>query len=590
LDIALLQGALMTSATCRSIRRDLLGIACCLLSGCTQVAVPKAETTTQPPWFADVTAEVGLDFTHDPGPIDGTYFMPQIMGSGAALFDFDNDGRLDIFLLQNGGPKSSSKNKLYHQQADGRFKDVSVGSGLEFAGHCMGVAVGDVNNDGLPDLYVSEYNGGRLFLNLGNGRFQEIQNSGIEPQIWGTAVSFLDYDRDGWLDLVVVNYVALDPSHPCTTPNGGGRDYCHPENFKATAARLYRNRGCDMNGNWLGFEDRTEAAGLARATGPGLGVLCADFNGDGWPDIFVANDSKANHLWLNQKDGTFVEQAIPCGLAFNGGGKPQANMGVAWGDIDGSGLPTLFVTHLNNEHHGLWKQGPRGLFQENAAGAGLTNAGWRGTGFGTVLADFDQDGSLDLALVNGRVFRTGAPTNPHWDAYHERNQLFTSDGAGKFRDISAHNPSLCGKPNVARGLAVGDFDGDGALDLLVTTIGGRARILRNVADKRGHWLMVRAVCSPPPSFPRGGNGRWRDAIGAEVRVLAGTRRWHNLVQPSQSYLCSNDPRVHFGLGAVDRVDGIEVLWPDGSAERFPCPNVDRVVEVQRGKGQSIRAK
>jgi enediyne biosynthesis protein E4 len=552
-----------------------------LIAGCTPApsAKPTEVRGSQPPWFMDVTQQVGLDFIHDPGPIDGSYFMPQIVGSGAALFDFDNDGRLDIYLLQNGGPRSPSKNRLFQQQPGGHFKDVSAGSGLDFAGYCMGVAVGDVNNDGLPDVYVSESMGGRLFLNRGHGRFEEVTASGIDKQIWGTAVSFLDFDRDGWLDLVIVNYVALDPTYPCNRSGGSGRDYCHPSNFNGTVTRLYRNRGNDTKGRWLGFEDRTDAAGLGRTIGAGLGVLCADFNGDGWPDIFVANDNKANHLWINQKNGTFREEAVQRNLAFNSGGEAQGNMGVAYGDVHGAGLPSLFITHLTFEFPGLWKQGPRGFFQEQAAAAGLTRMAWRGTGFGTVLGDFDQDGALDLALVNGRVSRISLATNPHWDAYSERNQLFANDGAGNFRDISDDNPALCGQPNVARGLAVGDLNGDGALDLLVTTIGGKARILRNVAPNRGHWLMVRAV------EPCG-----RDAIGAVVQIVAGTRRWERLIQPSQSYLTSNDPRAHFGLGAVERVDNIEVSWPDGSEETFSCPSVDRLVEVQRGKGQPVKEK
>ncbi len=560
----------------------LLGLACCLGVGCRQASEKASGDPTaaqQPPWFTDVTAEVGLDFTHDPGPLDGKYFLPQIIGSGAALFDFDNDGRLDIYLLQNGGPRSGSKNKLFRQRPDGHFEDVSAGSGLDFAGHCMGVAVGDVNNDGLPDLYVSEYGGGRLFLNRGRGRFEEAgKESGIDNPMWGTAVSFLDYDRDGWLDLVVVNYLDLNPALPCNNA-AGLRDYCSPNNFKGTVTRLYRNRGRDAMGKWLGFEDRTEVAGLGRTPGPGLGLLCADFTGDGWPDIFVANDAWANHLWVNQRDGTFKEEAIVRGLAFNVRGEPQGNMGVAFGDVDGDGLPDVFVTHLTSEQHALWRQGPRGLFQDRTGAAGLASARWRGTGFGTVLADFDHDGALDLALVNGRVARAGPTTEPFWDAYAERNQVFANDGAGRFRDVSLANPALCAKPNVARGLAVGDLDGDGAPDLLVTQIGGPARVLRNVAPRRGHWLLVRAL---DPA-------RKRDALGAEVRVLAGKRRWERLVQTGHSYLCSNDPRVHFGLGAVDRVEAIEVLWPDGRTERFPCPAVDRVVEVRQGQGTPVKA-
>jgi len=528
-----------------------------------------------------MTDEVGLDFTQDPGPIDGSYFLPQIVGSGAALIDLEGEGRLAIYLLSNGGPRSASKNRLFERQTDGRYKDISAGSGLDFAGYCMGVAVGDVNNDGLPDLYVSEYGGGRLFLNQGHGRFEEV-HCGIDQQIWGTAVSFVDYDRDGWLDLVIVNYVAFDPKYPCTGVNGGTRDYCHPQNFNGTITRLYRNRGQDAHGKWQGYEETTEAAGLGRTPGPGLGVLCADFDGDGWPDIFVANDGEPNRLWINQRNGSFRDEAVERGVAFNSVGKAEGNMGVAFGDLDDDGLPSLFVTHLNREFPGLWKQGPRGLFQEKAAAAGLTRMGWRGTGFGTVLGDFDNNGTLDLAMVNGRVYRTGPETMSHWDAYAERNQLLANEGNGKFNDISNDNPALCGKANVARGLAVGDLSGKGGLDLLVTTVGGKARLLRDVAGNWGHWLMIRAF---DPALHR-------DAIGAEVRVVAGARSWQRLIQPSQSYLCSSDMRAHFGLGAVDRVDRIEVHWPgpDPTEEAFVCKSVDRIVEVQRGKGQPVEAK
>lgn len=556
--------------------------AACSSSTTTKLGPASGEYT----WFTDVTEEVELNFLHDPGPLDGSYFMPQSIGSGAGVIDLNNDGKLAIYLVHNAGPNSASKNRLYERMADGRYRDISAGSGLDFAGYSMGVAVADVNNDGLPDVYVSEYRGGRLFLNRGAGadgrtRFEEVKASGIGEQVWGTAVSFFDYDRDGWLDLVIVNYVALDSNYPCRGI-GDSRDYCHPSNFQGSVTRLYRNRGCDAQGKWLGFEDRTDAAGLGSKIGPGLGVLCADIDGDGWPDIFVANDGKANHLWMNQKDGTFREEAVLHGLAFNAAGETQANMGVAYGDIDGSGLPSIFVTHLTWEFHGLWKQGPRGWFQEKAAAANLTKMNWRGTGFGTVLADFNQDGAVDLALVNGRVSRRGPPSTSHWDAYAERNQVLVNDGTGKFRDISESNPALCGKANVGRGLVVADLDGDGALDLLVTTT-AKPLLLRNTAEKRGHWLLVRAV---DPKLKR-------DAIGAEVSVVAGEggrapRRWQRLVQPSQSYLSSNDPRVHFGLGGHDRVAAIEVLWPDGLLESFPCPSVDCVALVHRGQGHALK--
>ena len=526
-----------------------------------------------PQWFEDVTEAVGLNFVHDPGPL-GSYFMPQIIGSGGALFDLAGDGRLAIYLIHNGGPQGK-KNQLFRQRPDKTFEDISAGSGLDVAGYGMGVAIADANNDGLPDVYLTGYGGDRLFLNKGNGRFVEVtKEAGIDNPIWGTSACFVDFDRDGWLDLVVVNYLTIDPGKMCADA-ASRRSYCHPKTFPGAVTRLYRNRGRDAAGKWLGYEDRTAASGLGSAPGPGLGVLCADFDGDGWPDIFVANDARANHLWINQKDGTFKEEAVARGVAFDALGRPLGNMGIAFGDSDGKGVPDLFVTHINSEYHSLWKQGPRGLFQERTAEAGLTAGYRRGTGFGTAFGDFDNDGSLDLAVVNGSVSRTSPPADSYWSPYAERNQLFANDGRGKFRDISRQNPDFCGKAGVSRGLAMGDYDGDGGLDLLVTRIGDSARLFRNVAPDRGHWLLIRALEKIAP----------RDAIGAEVRVRAGSRRWIRLIQSGGSYLCSHDPRAHFGLGDVTRIDEIGVLWPDGVEELFPGGGVDRVVVVKKGSGR-----
>jgi enediyne biosynthesis protein E4 len=530
-----------------------------------------------PPWFVDVTEQVGLDFIHDAGDLS-RYAMPQIIGSGAALFDFDGDGRLDIYLLTNGGPNSASTNRLYKNMPDGTFKDVTQGSGLGIAGYNMGVAIGDVNNDGLPDVLVTQYGGVKLFLNQGGGKFLDVtEEAGLANPLWATSASFLDYDKDGWLDLVVVNYLDYDPSWVCRATDGA-RDYCHPSTFHGTVTKLFRN----LREPTARFADVTVAAGLAQSPAPGLGVCCLDFNGDGWPDIFVANDDKPNHLWINQQNGTFTEEAVARGLAFDVLGRAQGNMGVAFGDVDNDGFFDLYVSHLASEHNTLWLQGPHhGLFRDSTARAGLLTTAWRGTGFGTVMADFDHNGWLDIAVVNGRVARPTQTPNPalgpQLQHYSERNQLLRNAGQGRFRDISGANAAMCGEPNVARGLAVGDLDGDGALDLLITTVAGRARLLRNVAQPPGHWLLIRAL---DPRLKR-------DAYGAEVTVHAGTHRWLRHVNPGHSYLCSSDPRAHFGLGTNSEYDRVTVLWPDGLLEEFGGGAADRVVVLRRGEGKSL---
>jgi hypothetical protein len=448
----------------------------------------------------------------------------------------------------------------------------------------MGVACGDIDNDGWVDVYVSQYGGGRLFRNTGGrGKFADVTvTAGVSLPHWGTSAAFFDYDRDGWLDLVVANYVDYDPSHACVEPSGRA-DFCHPRQFPGTAARLFRNRGRGADGSWAGYEDVTAKAGLAAARSNGLGVACADFDGDGWPDVFVANDARPNHLWINRKNGTFADEAVARTVAYNAAGNVEANMGVVAADLSGAGRLDLFVTHLAEERHTLWRQDVPGRFRDVTAAAGLAEPRWRGTGFGAAAADFDHDGHPDLAVANGRVMRARLPgaappaddLPDFWRPYAERNQLFAGGPGGRFRDVSADSPAFAGRPGVYRGLAWGDIDNDGAVDLVVMAIEGPARVFRNVAPKGGHWLGVRAYDAE----------RKRDALGAVVTVSAGGRTWVGAANPGQSYCSSGDPRAHFGLGPVTTVDEIRVAWPDGASEVFPGGPVDRYVTLTRGQGR-----
>jgi hypothetical protein len=557
-----------------------------LLGGCRQPDDNSDPSTAGPAWFEDITEKVGLKFQHESGPlpVNDHYYMPQMVGSGAALFDYDKDGRLDIYLIQNS-PDSGARNRLFHQESDGSFKDVSEGSGLDVCGAGMGVAIGDVNNDGLPDVLLTERGRIRLFLNRGNGKFEDVTaESGLQNTLWGTSAAFFDYDRDGWLDLVVANYVDYKEHEPCKGLDQKP-DYCGPQPFQGTMTKLYHNKGAAVPGGVPRFEDVTSKAGFDTLTGSdkgaGLGVVVADFNGDHWPDVLISNDGKRNHLWINQKDGTFREQAKDLNIAYDNFGKAMAGMGIAIGDITGEGRFSIFMPHLDNETNTLWTMTASGKFKDETLRARVGRGEWTATGFGTAFADFNHDGLPDLAIVNGGVQRGAAPDesfpDPFWKWYVQRNQLFVNEGGGKFKDISPRDKAFCGTPLVGRGLACGSVTNDGALDILVTAVSGPARLYKNVAPKSGHWLMVKAV---DPVL--GG----RDAYGAELTVTAGGRRWIGLIQPAYSYLCSNDPRAHFGLGPVDKVDSIHVVWPNGDEETFSNFPADNVVVLEKGTSKT----
>ena len=559
-------------------------------------------------FFVDITDEVHLDFEHVAGPL-GTYFLPEINGTGGAFFDFDGDGDLDLLLVNAGrSPKAigdfpagtRSQSRLYRRDADGTFADATEESGLIDNGIGVGCAVGDVDNDGDVDVFLSKYGPSRLFENDGTGKFADITElATVSNPDYATCSAFFDYDRDGWLDLIVVNYVAdrfYSHNVSCGFPDGRV-SYCGPLKFVPNVNRLFHNEGVqfDTDGkSHVRFRDVTVDSGLSQASNNGFSVICADFNGDRWPDIFVANDMQPNRLWINQKNGTFLEEGIIRGVALSAEGRPQAGMGAVLADLDGDGDLDLLSTHLVTEYATFYAADGTGNFVDISRQAQLIEPTAQHNGWGVAAIDLDHDGHVDLAIANGLVvpchlrfpphgeeafqFRTDKIDDPQafWRAYADQNLLLVNDGTGRFKDASEFGGDFIATLGSARALICADVDNDGDLDLLVTYCGQRARLYRNDVPKRGHWLMVRAM-----------EPQWRrDAYGAEVVVSCAGRKYRRTAQPSSSYLASHDPRLHFGLGPADLYDEILVLWPDGSKETFPGGRVDQSIVIEHGHGIS----
>ena len=559
-----------------------------VLSGCVGALPPPAPGGTAagpgpaPPaaaWFEDVTERAGLDFVYETGA-HGQFLLPEIMGGGAALFDYDGDGDLDLYLTNGNDaasaapPGAAARDRLYRQGKDGRFEDVTQQAGVGDTGYGMGVAVGDYDNDGDPDLYVTNHGRDRLYRNGGDGTFEDVtERAGIAVAGWSSSATFFDYDRDGFLDLFVARYVEYDPKKSCTDA-GGRPDYCSPKVFPPQSDVLLHNDGDGT------FTDVSVASGIVRGSGAGLGVTLVDADDDAWPDLFVANDGSANHLWLNQRDGTFREVALLSGVAYNLHGAAEAGMGVVAADLDSDLRPDLFLTHLGNETNTLYRNlGAKNGFEDRSGASGLATA--HHTGFGTAAFDVELDGDLDLIIANGRVTRgkprADASVKPPWDAFAEPNLLYLNRGAGAFVKEPEAGRDFTTPVEISRALAAGDVDSDGDVDLVVANLGSGARLYRNRAERAGHWLGVRAI------DPRYG----RDAIGAEITVVRiGAPRLRGWVNPGSGYLASNDPRVHFGLGKAGSIESIVVRWPDGSRESFPAPGVDRYVTVVRGAGKA----
>ncbi len=544
--------------------------------------------------FEEVAAATGLVFTHFNGA-SGAYYQPEVFGPGVAVLDYDNDGDLDVYLPQAAMPDPDQPfeealfplppgqppgDRLFRNDlvpgGTLRFTDVTSAAGLGNEGYAQGVATGDYDNDGYTDFYVTGFGPNVLYHNDGNGRFTDVSaTAGVDDPRWSSSAAFLDYDRDGDLDLFVANYVRFTVTGNKQCAGADGKlDYCGPQSYEKVRDRLFRNDGGGR------FTDVSDAAGLGAAFGPGLGVTCADFNGDGWLDIYVANDGDDNQLWINRHDGRFENTALMAGVAINAYGKAEASMGVTAGDFDGDGDEDLFMTHLDRETNTLYVNDGSGNFLDATDARKLGRISLAYTGFGSEWFDYDNDGDLDLFIANGAVkIEESLRGQPF--PYQERNQLIRNDGAAGFSDITEQAGPALELLDVSRGAAFGDLDNDGAVDIVVASNNGPVRLLRNTAATHNHWLGVKLQ----------GTRSSRDGLGARVALMrAGQPPLWRRAHTDGSYLSANDPRVHFGLGTEPGVQAVGVVWPDGAREIWRDVASDAFITLQEGSGARWEGK
>jgi enediyne biosynthesis protein E4 len=522
--------------------------------------------------LTDVTSSAGIHFRHNNGAYGGK-LLPETLGSGCAFLDYDADGWQDILLVNSmdwpGHSHQRSTIKLYRNNRNGTFSDVTRSAGLDLEIYGMGVAVGDYNNDGFPDILVTCVGQNRLFRNTGSGTFVDVTNaSGLaKRQAFSTSALWFDYDRDGFLDLFVCNYVKWSPEHDvfCSL-DGKHKSYCTPEAYVGQTCWLFHNRG---NGT---FEDVTASSGIFDSSSKSLGAAMFDYDQDGWPDLLVANDTQPNKLYRNQRNGTFKDVAVEAGIAFSADGKARAGMGVDVGDFDNSGRPGVAITNFDNEMIGLYRADANGNFADIAVESGIGLPSKTTLGFGCAFADCDLDGSLDLVAVNGHIDDT--VRNVRNVGYAQSPQLFLNDARGKFSEVGDQVGGGFSQPKVGRGLAIGDFDRDGDEDILITTNNGPAYLFRNDQTAGHHSIRFRLV----------GTRSNRDAIGAQVKIFAGGLMQTRMVRSGSSYLSQSGLPLTFGLGKRDSIERLLIDWPTGRSEEFKELAAGRAYEITEAKG------
>ena len=532
-----------------------------------------AATVTAPPTgvhFTDVSAAAGIKFVHNSGRA-GKKYLPETMGSGCAFFDFDGDGWADILLINSKdwahtGRKSHAA--LYHNNHNGTFTDVSAGSGLDVEMFGMGVAVADYDNDGREDVYITAIEGDRLFHNEGNGKFRDVtKQSGIINARFATSAAWFDYDRDGKADLFVANYVQwTEKGDLWCSMDGSTKSYCTPESYKGFSSKLYHNLG---NGR---FEDVTEKAGLGDPTSKSLGVAVVDYNNDGWPDLFVSNDTQPNKLYRNNRNGTFAEEAVSAGVAFGEDGVARGAMGVDFADYDRSGREHLLVGNFSNQMLGLYHNEGNNLFVDEAPQSAVGRSSLLSLAFGVFFFDYDLDGHPDIFAANGHIDEEIGRVQPKIQ-YKQPPLLFHNNGKGKFEDVSKSVGTEFQRPIVARGAAYADFDHDGDLDVLITTNHGPAYLFRNDGGNRNHWA----------HFKLEGVKSNRSALGAVVTIESASGKQTQTVHSGSSYCSQSDLALTFGLGKDDAIRSLDIQWPSGRRDRFTSVKTNQFLKIREGQ-------
>ncbi|HYW42988.1 MAG TPA: CRTAC1 family protein [Bryobacteraceae bacterium] len=516
--------------------------------------------------FTDVTAAAGIHFVHNAGRA-GKKYLPETLGAGCAFFDADGDGWPDILLINGKDftPRGRrSLPALYRNNHNGTFTDITAGSGLDVEMYGMGVAIGDYDNDGRDDVYITALEGDRLFHNEGNGKFRDVTKAaGIHNASFGTSAAWLDYDRDGKLDLFVANYVEWSPEHDlwCSL-DGATKSYCTPESYHGTRSRLFHNLGGGR------FEDVAERAGLGDPTSKSLGVAVLDYNGDGWPDLFVANDTQPNKLYRNLGNGAFREEGLAAGVAFGEDGVARGAMGADAGDYDRSGRAHLLVGNFSNQMLGLYHNEGNGLFVDEAPSSTVGRASLLSLAFGVFFFDYDLDGFPDIFSANGHIEDEIGRVQPKV-SYRESPLLFHNLGNHKFANVTGDMGAAFNRPIVARGAAYADYDHDGDLDVLISTNNGPAILYRNDGGNRNHWISVRLA----------GTKSNRDGIGAVVRVESASGKQWNMVRSGSSYCSQSDLALTFGLGK-DTSASLSVEWPSGIKQQVGSVAADQRITIQ----------